>query len=249
MSILAVFATSLATADDGQISHKLIVAYSFEKATVLDRGSNKYLQDISGNDNLALIVGDGAVAPGKVGDALNFDGDDDWVVTSPVEFGGRVTIMAWVFCRNTDHRYGRIAEFFNQRGDSLSLSFGDRDGHLRGSVYWDTHDHPDCILAETECPKDKWIHVALVIGPMGDGRLYLDGKVWGKGQTHPPRKVVHQTGFLGMRSWGKDSGYNGLMDEFAAWGRTLSEKEIKSLYDYSKSGKSYCAAMSQEIAK
>jgi hypothetical protein len=249
MSILAVFATSLTEANDAQISGKLVVAYSFEKATVLERGSGKYLRDISGKDNLALIVGDGAVAPGKVGDALNFDGDDDWVVMSPVELGGQVTIMAWIFCRNIDHRYGRIAEFFNQRGDSLGLSFGDRDGRLSGFAYWDTHQSDESIDAETECPQDKWIHVALVIGTLGEGQLYLDGKLWGKGRTHPVRKVVHQTGFLGMRSWGTDNGYNGLMDEFAVWGRVLSAKEIASLYDYSKAGKSYCEAMSQQAAK
>jgi hypothetical protein len=195
-------------------------------------------------------VGDGAAAPGKVGDAQNFDGDKDWGVMSPVGLDGQVTIMAWIFCRNIDDRYGRIAECFNPEGrDSLSLGFGDRDGRLGGSAYWDTHESPDSIYAETECPQDKWVHVALVIGPTGEGALYLDGEVWGKGRTHPPRKVPHQHGYLGLRNWGEDYGYDGLMDEFAVSGPPLSPEQIKAPYDYSKAGKCYYEAMSREAAE
>lgn len=87
---------------------------------------------------------------------------------------------------------------------------------------------------------DQWHMYTLV----RDGRgatLYYDGK---KILTKPGAAKPEVRLFLGAGNQTSENEaknhFKGLIDEFAAWDRPLSDREITDLYRYSKAGKSYC---------
>ncbi|RKY00911.1 hypothetical protein DRP77_10640, partial [Candidatus Poribacteria bacterium] len=107
--ILVVIASlGLLTAGRAQIVTDGLVGYwSLDKATI----EGKTVKDVwGGNDG--TIVGDPKIVPGKVGEALEFDGDDGIEIQGGDElnFAGKneLTVMAWVMVGSDDPVVGVV---------------------------------------------------------------------------------------------------------------------------------------------
>jgi hypothetical protein len=93
-----------------------------------------------------------------------------------------------------------------------------------------------------------WHHAVAVWSAKGEAWLYVDGTLVGKGRFGNPGfafqpgeafRIGASTGVCANLPFG------GKVDEFAVWGRALSAEEIKSLYAWSKEGRSYCDAIAR----
>ena len=86
---------SFNTAADTIVTDGLVSYWTFDEQDITD----KTVKDVWGK-NSGTIVGDPKVVAGKVGDALEFDGSDDYVnLTNLGDFGSKVgtsTFEAWV---------------------------------------------------------------------------------------------------------------------------------------------------------
>ena len=84
--------TSIVT--DGLVSY-----WTFDRKYIMD----KTVKDVWGNNN-GTLIGNPKVVPGQVGEALEFDGIDDFVnLTTLGDFGGRIgtsSFEAWIKTRN-----------------------------------------------------------------------------------------------------------------------------------------------------
>jgi hypothetical protein len=87
--------TTLNAADGNVVTDGLVSYWTFDKQDI----SNNTVKDVWG-ENSGTIVGNPTVVSGQVGDALEFDGSDDYVnLTNLGDFGSQVgssTFEAWV---------------------------------------------------------------------------------------------------------------------------------------------------------
>lgn len=96
--IIGIF--SLNTAPASIVTDGLVSYWTFDKGYVV----NKTVKDVWG-DNDGTIVGNPRVVPGKVGEALEFDGSGDFInLTTLGDFGrqiGTASFEAWIKTTNT----------------------------------------------------------------------------------------------------------------------------------------------------
>jgi len=211
--------------DDG-----LVLYFPFEKVTA-DRAIDVSRFDNEGKNNGATIVA------GKLGEALSFNGSNNWVVVPEkpsLNITTQITLMAWVKwagsnaagdCQNVI-RKGRVYAYYNT-------------GYFVGSggVYSDVHSAIKIgafptTLAFSKPPSwflDTWRFIAFTY----DGsymRNYLNGELdVSQAQTGTIQTTTDRL-TIGARSedWGER--FCGLIDEVKIYNRALSAEEIKQHY-------------------
>jgi Concanavalin A-like lectin/glucanases superfamily/Protein kinase domain len=193
-----------------------------------------------------LINGARASAEGKVGHGFDFDGIDDYVriASRPgLRLSGPMTVESWV-CPRTNGSIQAILSKWDAIPKVEQRSYG--LGCLQsGRVYfivspYGTGEGCMSVSSVSALPRDQWSHVAATY----DGhylRMYLNGM--------PEGQVVYTNGiFPGTNevTIGASANYNarnvmtpfaGRIDEASIYDRSLSEMEIRALYDAGEHGK------------
>ncbi|MXZ01176.1 LamG domain-containing protein [Candidatus Poribacteria bacterium] len=87
------------TAPTSIVTDGLVSYWTFDRKYIMD----KIVKDVWGNNN-GTLIGNPKVVPGQVGEALEFDGVDDFVnLTTLGDFGGQIgtsSFEAWIKTRN-----------------------------------------------------------------------------------------------------------------------------------------------------
>ena len=202
------------------VTKGLVSYWSFDKSSI--RG--KVVKDVWG-DNDGEIKGDPKVVAGKIGEALRFDGQNDYIHIpnddSLKPLGG-FTISAcikadsldnmWIAskAKSTDYGYG-LWIFDNKPGFSV---------HSAPGVEWGLH-------SSAEISTGKWYHiVGVYLNPMS--KIYVNGELKG---IH--NEATLTTGDKNLIiGYAEDPGtlfghFNGLIDEVSIYNRVLSKDEIK----------------------
>jgi len=202
-------------------------------------GAGDKAYDKSGYDNdgtLEASMTESDWVNGKMGQALDFDGSDDYVDTGDIEFLDGVsefTLFAWMKRRsasdhvsivkdlNVNNRLG--INFYNDGNVYLNLS---QDGQQWG--YFSSND-------------TDWHHVVLVFdGSQSDnaGRLkgYFDGvqQTLSWANTIPAATDDNSASFLFGRSPANSTYTDGSIDEVRIYNRALSAGEVERLYKLSQ---------------
>ncbi|UCD51920.1 MAG: LamG domain-containing protein, partial [Phycisphaerales bacterium] len=189
----------------------LLVHYAFD-GNVADSSGN----GVAGEENGAPIYGDGVD-----GQAMQFDGTDDYVnaVLDVPENGG--TTAFWF--KTTNPNCGLYAVVQNPLGDGGY----DRMIYLiNGNVgvrIWDT----EVIIAAVNVADGRWHHLVHTYGDaIGGQRLYLDGllQAWGtKAESDFDwQERVH----FGWSVDAAEAYFEGMLDDARVYDRTLSLAEI-----------------------
>jgi hypothetical protein len=223
------FAHGLTTADvDAQLQNGLAAYWAF------DEGTGVIASDSSGNGRPATLVnGSSWVSSGVIGNALSFDGVNDYAI-----FGfqpqSTISISAWVSAQaNTNNLSPRIIElpgyvlFLAQPGAPgsrpMSLGFLSRRSSQDGE--WRT---PAYSIAY-----NSWHHIAVVYNStstLNNADLYIDGVKQSVSEITAPRGTPNVGGInADVGIIGK--GWDGLIDELRIHNRALTAAEIVSLYD------------------
>ena len=187
------------------------------------------VEDVFGKND-GTIEGDPKIAEGKVGDALDFDGVDDYVDcgddTSLDLSGDTITLEAWV--KPNSHDAGVMGKCYVGPEDTYllgirpdkSIWFGIRTSSWKPS----TGDG-------TPVPLNQWNHIAGVYNGSQMIR-YLNGVETGtvdvqSGDINIVNKV------LTIGDFGKDRGFyfDGIIDEVRIYSRALNEDEVNQNMD------------------
>ena len=185
------------------------------------------VEDIVGSND-GTITGAGS-ATGRFGDALDFDGVDDYVLVSDdnsLDPTGDLTIAAWIAPDSSgENSYGRIVD---KRGGQLtyglfvqsngSLGFQGRSGGTLSSN------------ASVLTYDGSWQHVAITRDTVtGDVVFYVDGVAVGSA-TDTAGPLHGSTGdvYIGNLS-SLSQTFDGNIDEVAIFDRLLSADEVFSL--------------------
>ncbi len=217
----------------------------------LDEGAGESTVDVSGNGSTGTLNGGPAWAEGKLGGALNFDGNDDYVdCGNPaiLDFGtGDWTISAWfnvtdvgdddpiIYSKGGDSGGGIRYEIFMREGNSQDLRFLIDDN--------DSKRDPDTDDFEN-LNDGIWHHVVAMRRDGTDLRVYVDG-VEDMGVTnHGEATIAADDDLSGITQHNAHIGANyhhgnnevqkffrGLIDDVALWNRAITEEEIAYLYN------------------
>jgi hypothetical protein len=196
----------------------LSVWYTFDGRSIV----NGLLTDQSGQGNTSRIIGISTTTfyvAGKLGQAFNFDGVDDYTdsnttISVPTDFsvswwmktsqtgGGRV--FAWGFTRFA---------YLNSLIGKLNFTV---DGDGTGSTY-----------STTNINDNKWHHITYVVSG-NTQTLYVDG-VQEATATETTNTTATSVKLASDYSVGGD--YEGLLDDWRLYSRTLSAAEVRGLYN------------------
>lgn len=185
--------------------------------------------DSSSSELNGTLEGTSFAKDGKIGGALSFNGSSDRVALADrIPDAERFTIAMWVRSRGTPGKGGLFCDYTLKSGNDLMFSLaGVQKIHIRadksGHKFQEFVDLPEPL-------SNDWHHIAWVLGS-NDSTLYLDGekfeRVRGEGSN-----VGFHGGYIGYSyDGGAWSYFDGELDEFMMWDRSLSAEEIQDVVD------------------
>ena len=195
-----------------------------------DETSGIIASDSSGYGNDGVLVNGPEWVQGKVGNALAFDGINDYVKCS-ISNGipsAELTTAMWIYMRGSkvgfQHPFGLGDDhqwtLFNQQ-DTNTLVFKVKETEA-GTTFLQK--------AVGEPGLNKWFHVAITWN--GSAYCaYLNGtKKWCTNGDGLKFTNDHVT--IGSSSWGmEENSFNGIVDDVRIYNRALSDSEIEELYE------------------
>ncbi|MEO8592835.1 MAG: Ig-like domain-containing protein [Candidatus Solibacter sp.] len=207
-----------------------VANWTFDTATI----SNRTVLDTSGDNITANILGTVSTGPGKVGQALNFDGASTYLTAGSdvrLAMKGDLTLATWI--RTTNHtRQEIIFGKYDYSGSEDGYVFqvtaaGYLALHFGGSNNPNYRDMADNTNAIND---GNWHHVACVMRLGQDISFYVDGGLSSifyfttfGGGISGPIGIGGPASFLGNL-------FTGSMDELRVYGRALSSQDIGQLY-------------------
>jgi hypothetical protein len=222
-----------ANADDFVISFSVaqqpssgpVAAYAF------DEGSGTSLADASGNGHTGGISGASWSAQGRFGNALGFDGLNDWVTVgdaNALDFTSGMTLEAWVFPTANGGGSWRNVMIKERAGGEVYNLYANTDTNAP-TVYVVRGAAPDVPLdarGSTQLPLNTWSHLAVTFDN-ATLRIFANGVQVGSRAVAGP--LLTSTGALrigGNSLWGEF--FAGRIDEVRLYNRALTQAEIQS---------------------
>jgi hypothetical protein len=223
---------------NGSLSSGLVGWWTFDGK---DTFSNNKTADRSGNNNTGTLTNGPVRSIGKIGQALEFDGTNDYVHlgnTASLGLTGSMSVSAWVYAHTypgaSDNMI--ISKNINgepERGWELNATL---DNELETMAFKVSSDGNDeiTVYGATELTTGRWYHMIGVYNASAQTmNLYLDGAldtdfVTGtvpSSQANSPANV-----HIGSRS-DSQKFWDGLIDDVRVYNRALTADEIKRLYN------------------
>jgi len=190
-------------------------------------------RDLSGNNNTGWLINGPKKVPGINGQALSFDGVDDYVALPAFDDMPDHSVSAWIFPRSDGaDDAGRITDILYREYWCVNNELSNTV-RLYGESW--SYDTSGITQTSTVIPLKSWSHVVYTLSDSGDKKIhiYINGQ---------EASYTTQTAGSGGRAgndfiWaiGQRIGYDqfyfdGLIDEVRVYNRALSADEIQQLY-------------------
>lgn len=236
-ALTAVLLTATACAQD---PHFGLVAYWPMEALA---NADTEMPDTANGNNLSLVnMGAGSVVPGRIGNAVSFNGVDQMLVRDfnvtpstglPLTNGTQRTICLWVKGIGTGQNDKRIFSESSTSSNAplynLNTANNGNNGTLDVFIRTENNTVRANHLRTNTSPLDgNWHHVG-VTDANGAMNIYIDG-VFDRTVTYTNTAFNANILSLGaLRRATDGSFFNGQLDEVAVWNRTLTAAEIASV--------------------
>jgi len=226
--------TALNTSQNNQITNGLVGMWSFNGPDM--SGATAY--DRSGQGNNGTLTNGPTPAIGKVGQALKFDGVDDYVnvgdpASGNLDFGtGGFSVSVWVISRG----YANIGSSMNTiigKQQVTSTGWGiyiNADNKARFNVLG--AGLPNSAISNSAINNGQWHQIVGVRQDNGSVKIYVDG-VYNADGTATTNSVSNALPlYIGNDNYsGSARVFSGFIDEVRVYNRALTEAEIKRLYN------------------
>lgn len=208
----------------------LVLHLSFDENTI----QGNTVMDQSGNNNHGTINGGATTVTGKYGEALEFDGVDDFVeipLVDSVTFstGDSLTVQVWVKTDDEPTANDGIVGNYRTGTNALwMLSISGDDAALRGKMGFAVRDSARVSAGITSSDflnDDKWHVIAGVRDQDAKKvRYYVDGELINEVDDNSQDINSGQSIWIGEHL---NRFYKGLIDEVKVWNRPLSAAELE----------------------
>mgnify|MGYP001097735232 CR=1 FL=1 len=189
-----------------------------------DDGSGVNVFDSSGHGNHGSFIGDPQWVIGQNGDALQFDGIDDWVEVphaANLTVDNEVTVMAWI---NAERYIGPTGDDWQgiiAKGSPRSYSLYTQ---VSGVLHFSTAGVG--TLSSSPVPLNEWVHVcAMVID--GGHQYYINGEDAGAGGTGIVLPGAADTATVRIGN-ARDANrqFLGMIDDVHIYNKALTQDEV-----------------------
>ena len=207
---------------------------------LFDEGNGKTAKDLSGNDNNGELMEGAKWEDGRFGQAVIFDGKDDYVeiLPSPLFNPEKFTVTFWMYptAVGGNNPAGKgSATLVIANGNP-----GDGGGANWWFEFWNAGNfefkscQAGCAAATTPLNKpDAWYFIAGIYNGT-EYELYIDSEFQSKGpnKVGAPEKGLLIGSGLCPAGHGCDGGYfKGIIDDVAMFSDTLTEADLKVLME------------------
>ena len=215
---------------DANPTNGLVLHLSFDDNTI--QGDTVKDQSEGGNDG--TINGDAQTVAGKFGEALEFDGVNDFVevpLENSITFstGDSLTVQVWVKTDDEPPQNDGIVGNYRQGTDAVwMLSVSGDDPAARGKMGFALRDvgraNSASVRSDAFLNDGAW-HVLEGVRDQDAKkiRFYVDGKLIGERDDNTTDINSGQSIWIGEHL---NRFYKGLIDEVKVWNRPLSEREL-----------------------
>ncbi len=183
--------------------------------------------DRSGAGNTGTLTNGPAIAEGLAGQALSFDGVNDYVDTADIAFTGPFTFSTW-FYTTSNSQTGMI---FGE--DGSNSGGGAKLGIVSGNLFVRVMDAGSSDTTVTAPAVNQWHHATLVRDGSNKVDLYIDGVFTKRLFADAVQAETFTWDVIGSAA-DLSQNFSGKLDEIRAYNRALTAAEIKGLYDISK---------------
>ena len=209
----------------------LVLHLSFDESTI--QGDTVKDQSPEGNDG--IINGGAKAVAGQHGEALELDGQDDFVeipLEDSITFstGDSLTVQVWVKTDDEPPQNDGIVGNYRPATDAVwLLSVAGDNPATRGKMAFSVRDKGRANSAGLTSPDflndDKWHVLAGVRDQKAKKiRLYVDGELVGEADDKTQDIDSGQSVWIGEHL---NRFYKGLIDEVKVWNRPLTAAELK----------------------
>jgi len=194
------------------------------------------VRDVSGQGNHGNLVGQAATttAIGKLGQALTFDGTNDYVTMGDVLDPGTGDLSAFAWIKTT----GTVGVVVNKRDGAVATNAGyalHMTTNTLGFRFGDGSAARIGVNSTAPVINDgQWHHVGVTFTRTGNGQLYVDGvpAPGGSGAISAQQGNVNNAIALSVGSETNvaDTFFTGPIDDVRVYNRALSAAEVANLY-------------------
>ncbi len=221
------------TADTANLDKGLVLYMPF------DEGSGSVAYDSSGNNNHGSLINGPAWVAGKKGNALSFDGSNDYVsipASSIFNFDTKQFAMSFWIKTTSKTQYMNVFSYIDDSGtDPYYLIWFDNLAGLIGMAV--SNNEANVIESLTDLATDSYHHIAITRNANNVVSIYVDGAL---DNTNIYGGFI-RSGTASQFRIGKQMdpyprNFNGIIDEVRIYNRALSAEEIKQSYDANSLG-------------
>ncbi len=174
--------------------------------------------------------------PGDYGQAVTLNGDGDYVdlaIGSLISTLKDCTIATFVNFANNGNAWQRVFDFGNSNttGYMLLCPCSNTSGPIWFAITTSSGSGESIVTTDSTLPTG-WHHVAVTIASDGmTVRIYVDGELAAEGSTAtlPADLGTTSQNWLGRSQYETDAYFQGSLDDFRIYRRTLSGAEIRYL--------------------
>lgn len=206
-----------AAADSGLVGH-----WSFNGT---DTTSTK-AYDRSGTGNTGTLTNGPAVTEGKVGQALSFDGSNDYVNVLDIGFNA-FTFSTWFYTTNNS----QTGMIFGEDGGSGSG--GPKIGIASGNFFIRVETNYDSTVAVPTA--GTWHHMVVTRNGSNKVDLYVDGGSAIRLFSDVAQATSYGLDKIGCNGSTPDQCFSGKLDEVRVYNTALTAAQIQSLYKQGQS--------------
>ena len=215
---------------ENALSNKIDLNYGLAGWWKFDETKGKVANDSSGkkrNGELKNFDSDTAQwVKGPVGNALLFDGKNDYVDVGDFEWGGECSFSGWVKY-NKIQLWSRVFDFSNGAGkNEICLSNDSRASHLAFQNVL----RSNLIKIPNFWQSGDWIHIVCQVHESGKSDIFKNGKLITSSIKKLTPKIFRKDQFFGKSPWSGNNQLNGELDDLRLYDRAITVAEVQALY-------------------
>ncbi|OGV58449.1 MAG: hypothetical protein A2X45_17695 [Lentisphaerae bacterium GWF2_50_93] len=215
-----------------------VLAFNFEKNTIVKIGATPIISDLSGQKNDGIIHGVKFVK-GAAGDAAEFNGKDSYIEvkdSKTLALDASLTVEMWLNPLDFSIRRNPYNKCYGGEG-TMTIEVSGAINFFTGATGKDAEGGYMGASSSKALLPGKWSHVAVVRDQKANRiAWYFNGELASETPFAMEVKASKLNILIGK---GYAGAYSGMIDELAIFNRALSEKEVKDLFNMGKKSQSF----------